>query len=140
MHSNQISNEVKLSHSLVLVLLTFHGLAIISVIYLSVFSVYETPVKLLLSLLIVYSFYYYFKKIQNIVEITFKSDGTWDLVRHDGVRFCDRCLLGSYISDWILMLEFYGENESGRVYVYLVPDSVDEEIFSSLKCALKVGA
>ena len=67
-----------------------------------------------------------------------KPDNKWDLLRSDGSYSADKYLEYSYISDWIVILIFSGENKRGRIYVYFLMDSIDRALLSELKCLLNI--
>lgn len=133
-------NKIRPSRLLILLLAIMHGLAVLSVLLLPSFVVsIELFIKPFLFMLIILSYFYYYKKMLNIVAVAMKSDNRWDLLKFDGVYCTDKQLLRSYISDWMVILVFSSETERGRMYVYLTGDAVDRVILSELKCRLNIA-
>jgi hypothetical protein len=117
-----------------------HGLAALSVLLLPPLAVsIELFIKPFLFMLVILSYFYYYKKMLNIVAVAMKPDNRWDLLKSDGIYCTDKQLLSSYISDWMVILVFSRETERGRMYVYLTGDAVDRAILSELKCRLNIS-
>ena len=77
--------------------------------------------------------------MKNVTAVIMKDDNRWDLSTSDGSYCADIKLVGSYISDWLVILVFSGEDGIGRHYAYLSVDVVGRDNFSELKSKLKTN-
>ena len=138
-NNHLVTNKLNPSRHLVMLLVFIHGLTVWAVLLLPFSTSAELPVKSFLFILVVFSCFYYFNKMQNVTAVIMKDDNCWDLSRSDGSSCVGIKLVGSYISDWLVILVFSGEDGIGRHYAYLSVDTVEKTIFSNLKCKLKIN-
>ena len=79
------------------------------------------------------------KGFSNVNILTWKEGGEWVLELNDGTQY-ETCLLpSSYVSPWLVVLNFSkAENQRGRS-VTLFRDALDEETFRRLRVRLGMG-
>lgn len=133
--------KIEPSRFLVLFLIFVHATAMFSVWLVPYEVSHVLLAKFVLCMLLVASYFYYYKKILKVSAVIKKSNDKWDLLKFDG-RYCiDAVLENKYISDWIVILEFSNENEhGGRISAYLTANSVHAAVLSELICSLNIDS
>ena len=79
------------------------------------------------------------KGLANANILTWKEGGEWVLELSDGTQYETYLLPSSYVSPWLVVLNFSkAENQRGRS-VTLFRDALDEETFRRLRVRLGMG-
>ena len=73
------------------------------------------------------------KGLANVKNLTWKVGGEWVLELNDGTQYETYLLPSSYISPWLVVLNFGKTNESKKRSVTLFRDALDEETFRCLR-------
>lgn len=78
------------------------------------------------------------KGFSNVNILTWKEGGEWVLELSDGTQYETYLLPSSYVSPWLVVLNFSkAENQRGRS-VTLFRDALDEESFRRLRVRLRI--
>jgi len=79
------------------------------------------------------------KGFANVNVLTWKEGSEWVLELSDGIQYETYLLPSSYVSPWLVVLNFSkAENQRGRS-VTLFRDALDQETFRRLRVRLRMG-
>lgn len=120
----------KISH---FYLLSVHCLAMTGLFY----SGLPLILKLLLSLLIIISFFYLKKGEGQVIKAVWLSENDWVIVDRFGTQVASRLTPLSFRCSWLVILSL--KTDEGKNISLMIPfDALDPDIFRQLKVKLKL--
>lgn len=132
----QLIVDINRSSQLICLLFCFHGLAIVTLVTLSI----PLTLTVIIIMLSAFSLSHYIKKTREVVRMVARPDNEWLIQTIKGTSFSASLAGSTYISDWLTLLVFSSLDRSSPTYVYLMKDSVSAPVLSQLKLGLKVSS